>query len=68
MVGLVCDVRLIGRQQRICGSLGFVSVHALGVTDFLLYIPGIRNRGYGFVVTPMPIMVVSGLSYIFASQ
>ena len=31
MVDLVCDVRLIGRQQRICGSLESVSGDAFKV-------------------------------------
>lgn len=31
-------------------------------------LPGKRNSGYGFVVMPILIKLLSGLSYIFASQ
>lgn len=66
MAGYICDVPKKHMRPKFYDSLSDVSkdnaAGQLGVS------PGSRNKGYGLVVIPMLIRLVSGLSYIFASQ
>lgn len=62
MVGCIDVDRSMCMRSTICASLQDLSVCMQPTQGFDLYLPGRRNRGYGFVDIPILMSVVSGLS------